>query len=285
MGLYDRDYTQQDYRRRYPSAPQMHFGLPRMTKAVKILLTVNIGLFLLNVILTPTDGSLSIIDRFLTVNPTSLFRALQVWRLVTYQFIHWGLWHILVNMLGLYFLGPVLERHWGTKRFTIFYLSCGAVGGLFYMLLVAVGFLKAGPMAGASGAVLGLLAACAILFPQFIVFLLFIPIPIRVAAVIVIFIATATILARGANAGGEAAHLAGIFAGGAYVLTEKWRTNLKLRLKAGRWERNIEQERKLRIEVDRILKKVHDHGIQSLSPAEKRALKKATRLEQSRTHP
>jgi hypothetical protein len=138
-------------------------------------------------------------------------------------------------------------------------------------------------MIGASGAVLGILTACAILFPQIVVFFVFFPVPIRVAAIILICIASLTIFSKGVNAGGEACHLAGIAAGAVYVLTDSWRTAIKLRLKASSWERHVESERKLLIEVDRILKKVHDFGLQSLTPAEKRLLKKATRLEQERS--
>jgi membrane associated rhomboid family serine protease len=185
-------------------------------------------------------------------------------------------------MLGLFFLGPPLERQWGTRKFLVFYLSCGVAGGLFYVLLVIVGLLTPMPLIGASGAVLGVLTACAILFPQFIVFFIFFPVPIRVAAIILICVSSLTLLSKGGNAGGEACHLAGIAAGGGYVLSESWRTALKLRFKARRWDRYVEAERKLRIEVDRILKKVHDYGLHSLTTSEKRILKKATRLEQSR---
>jgi membrane associated rhomboid family serine protease len=208
--------------------------------------------------------------------------TLQVWRLITYQFLHGGFGHIFFNMLGLMFLGPPLERNWGSRKFLTFYLSCGVAGGIFYIILVSIGFLSAGIMIGASGAVLGVLTACAILFPHFVVFFVVFPMPIRVAAIILICIAAFSTLSRGANAGGEACHLAGIAAGALYVFSDSWRTALKLRFKASRWEKNVESERRLRIEVDRILKKVHDSGLHSLSTTEKRLLKKATRLEQDR---
>ena len=185
-------------------------------------------------------------------------------------------------MLGLFFLGPSLEHQWGSKKFLTFYLSCGVAGGLFYIILVMAGFLSAGPMVGASGAILGVLTACAILFPHFVVFIVIFPVPIRVAAVILMGIAFFTVLSKGANAGGEACHFAGIAVGAIYVLSDSWRTALKLRFKASKWEKYIESERRLRLEVDRILKKVHDNGIQSLTATEKRILKKATHLEQER---
>jgi membrane associated rhomboid family serine protease len=185
-------------------------------------------------------------------------------------------------MLGLFFLGPSLERQWGGKKFITFYLSCGVAGGLFYILLVTAGFLPAGLMVGASGAILGVLTACAILFPHFVVFIVIFPVPIRVAAVIFMAIAFYTVFSKGANAGGEACHFAGIAVGVIYVLSDSWRNALKLRFKASRWEKYIESERRLRLELDRILKKVHDNGIHSLTTSEKRILKKATQFEQER---
>jgi hypothetical protein len=137
-------------------------------------------------------------------------------------------------------------------------------------------------MLGASGAILGVLTACAILFPQMVVFLFFFPLPIRVAAIVLILYSVVTILSKGVNAGGEACHLAGIAAGALYVLSDSWRTALKLRFKSSRWEKHVESERRLRIEVDRILRKVHESGLHSLTASEKRTLKQATRLEQER---
>jgi hypothetical protein len=137
-------------------------------------------------------------------------------------------------------------------------------------------------MVGASGAILGVLTACAILFPHFVVFILIFPVPIRVAAVILMGLAFFTVLSKGTNAGGEACHFAGIVVGAIYVLSESRISALKLRFKASKWDKYIESERRLRLEVDRILKKVHDNGIQSLTVSEKRVLKKATHLEQER---
>jgi membrane associated rhomboid family serine protease len=209
---------------------------------------------------------------------------LQLWRLITYQFLHSPniFWHIFLNMIGLFFLGPTLERHWGSKRFLPFYLGCGVAGALFYMLLVGVGFLPPIPMVGASGAILGMLAACAILFPQFIVFIFIFPVPIRIAAVGFTAIYFLIVITRGENAGGHAAHLAGMAAGAAYVFSQSWREKFKFKLRSGRWEKHMAAQRNLQFEVDRILHKVSQSGIQSLSSKEKKILKEATKAEQMR---
>jgi membrane associated rhomboid family serine protease len=279
MGLYDRDYTQANFRSRFDDSPQTRMALPRVTPMVKRLLVINIAVFFLQIF-----GGDRVLMQWFSLYPASLPAALQLWRLITYQFLHGGLGHILFNMLCLYFFGPTLERHWGGKRFLFFYLYCGAAGGLFYILLVAVGFLPALPMVGASGALLGIFAACAILFPGISVFFfpILIPIPIRVAAIggtliYILFVAT-----RSANAGGHAAHLAGMAAGAMYVFSQSWRAKLMLKIQSGRWQKKMEAEHNLQRELDRILQKVHNSGIHSLTPREERTLKQATEAEQKR---
>ncbi len=277
MGIYDRDYTRENFVYRFQSAPQMRFGLPRLTPMVMRLLIANVAVHFIQVL-----GAHIFLTKWFSVYPASFFLAIQLWRLITYQFLHGGLLHILFNMLGLYFLGPTLERHWGSKRFLTFYLGCGAVGGLFYVLLVAVRFLPAYPMIGASGAILGMLAACAILFPHFVVFIFLFPVPIRVAAVAFTVIYVLAVISRAANAGGDAAHLAGMAAGAAYVFSERWRENIRFKIRSSVRQRTIADQRDLQAQVDHVLKKVHDHGIQSLTPKEKKVLRQATKSEQLR---
>jgi membrane associated rhomboid family serine protease len=260
----------------------MRFNLPRITPVVKWLLIINIGIYLFSALIGPLGDFLA---TWFAVDTRKLFTALQPWRLVTYQFLHDTAWplHIFFNMLALFFLGPPLERHWGSRRFLPFYLMCGAAGGLFFLLLSGVGFLDRAPMIGASGSILGLLSACAILFPHFIIFVIFFPVPIRVAAVAFAFLYMLLIVTRSDNAGGDAAHLAGMAAGAAYVLLGPKLRQYKLKMQAGSWEKEVEGERALQIEVDRILAKVHNSGLHSLTSKEKRTLKRATQEELKRT--
>ena len=281
MGLYDRDYTQADFRSQYRHAPQMRMHFPKLTPVVKWLLIINVSVFLVGIAVKPVGR---FIYEWFQLDARSVPRALQLWRLVSYQFLHDPLyvWHIFFNMLGLYFLGPTLERHWGSRRFLPFYLGCGIAGALFYFFLVAVKFLPAGEMVGASGAILGMLAACAILFPHFVVFIMLFPVPIRVAAIGLTAVYIVAILMKGSNAGGDAAHLAGMAAGAAYVFSQSWRERFKLKMRTGKWEKRVAEHRNLQAEVDRILQKVHDSGIHSLTSKEKRTLRQATRAEQTK---
>ncbi len=292
MGLYDRDYTRADFESGYHYGPRMRFGLPRMTPVVKALIIANVVIFFAgillfrkNIIVPTANGPIPVtaIERAFALFPYSIGAMLQIWRLVSYQFLHASTMHILLNMLGLFFLGPTLERNWGSKRFLIFYLSCGVAGGLFYLLLVAFGVLPALPMVGASGAILGMLAACAILFPQFVVFFFLFPVPIRTAAVILILLYLANLIMRGENAGGDAAHLAGMAAGAAYVFSESWRGRLRYKLDRYIRSRRAASRIDMQAELDRILDKVHRQGIHSLTRSEKKTLKQATEAERKRS--
>jgi len=283
MGLYDRDYTQADYESRYRHAPQMRMNFPRLTPAVKWLLIINIVVFVLSFLITPLA---EFFYRWFSVYPATVGMSLQLWRLVTYQFLHSiaGFRHIGWNMLILYFLGTMLEPFWGSRKFLIFYLVCGAAGGVLYPLLALAGWLRVGPLVGASGAILGVLAAIAILFPNRRVLLMFVfPVRLRVVAIVLALIGILTVLRpdRMANAGGEAAHLAGMLAGAIYVFSGSWRTKLKLKIQSGAWEKKMAARRNLQLQVDRILQKVHEHGIHSLTSKEKKTLKQATEAEQT----
>jgi membrane associated rhomboid family serine protease len=282
MGLYDRPYTQDNYQGGHHYAPQMRIGFPSLTPMVKTLLIVNGAVFLLQTLVASMSSPMQMdpITRWFSVYPDSIWSKLSVWRLITYQFLHAGFWHIAFNMLGLYFLGPTLERHWSSKRFLGFYLACGAAGGILYTLLS--GWLGVGPMVGASGAIYALLAACAILFPQFVVFFIVFPVPIRVASVVIVLGALYNVISKGANAGGDAAHFGGMVAGATYVFTQGYWDQWLYRFNRIRHQHRVVQEINLHDEVERILEKVHNSGLHSLNAKEKAILRRATEEEQKR---
>jgi membrane associated rhomboid family serine protease len=287
MGLYDRDYTQADFQTRrshYRGMSHVRFGLPQLTPVVKWLLISNVAVFLACLIV-PAFASFAF--TWLSVYPKTLGMSLQPWRILTYQFLHDinGFGHIFVNMLALFFFGPMLERFWGSKKFLVFYLICGAVGGILYPVLAQIGWLSKGPLVGASGSILGILAAGAILFPNLRVYIWGIfPVKLVVLAIVFAAISFITVLRpdQFANAGGQAAHLGGMAAGAIYVLSQSWRDKYTSRLRARHWQKHAAVQQNLEIEVDRILKKVHDSGIQSLTRKEKSTLKEATKAEQMR---
>ena len=215
----------------------------------------------------------------------------QIWRYVTFQFLHSprDFLHIVFNMVGLYFLGTVLERSWGSRRFLRFYLTCGVVAGLAYVIIGTLFPRQVPsqmPIIGASGGVYGLVLACAILFPQFQVILLFFVVPIRVVATILVGVMILMVVR--ALAWGEAyaamshvAHLGGAAAAAVWIwVLPRLRGSAgraKVRAKTGAWDRKVRRRAEEEAHVDEILQKIKDHGIASLSRAEKRTLQEATR--------
>ena len=99
----------------------------------------------------------------------------KVWQLVTHLFMHGSISHIVFNMFALWMFGNTLERFWGPKRFLEFYFMCGIFAGIAQLLLQRNG----ASAIGASGAIMGVMAAFAYLFPNTELFILFIPIPVK----------------------------------------------------------------------------------------------------------
>jgi membrane associated rhomboid family serine protease len=278
MGLYDRDYTQADFKSQYRYSPQI--SLPRITPVVKWLLIINVAVYIPMYLSPYRIGDF--IYKWFSVNPQTPEMSLQLWRVITYQFLHSTEYisHIFFNMLVLFFFGPMLERIWGSRKFLAFYLICGVAGGLLYPILALSGLLPTAALVGASGSILGMLAAGAILFPNAIVLVMFVfPMRFWVLALILGFISMLNLFS-GHNQGGEVAHLAGMAVGAIYVLSDSWRERMKFKYSAGRWEKKIAEQRNLQVELDRILDKVHKSGIHSLTSKEKKTLKRATKLEQ-----
>ncbi len=107
------------------------------------------------------------------------------YQLITNMFAHSpvNFLHILFNMYSLWLFGTVLERKWGTKKFLIFYFACGLAAGITQM------FLSSHSAIGASGAVMGLLAAFAFTFPNVQFFIIPFPFPIKAKWLAIIFAA------------------------------------------------------------------------------------------------
>lgn len=123
------------------------------------------------------------------------------YQLVTHMFAHGGFTHILFNMFALWSFGTWLERSWGPKKFLIFYLACGLSAGVAHLLI------ENSPAVGASGAIMGLFAAFAYLFPNSQ--LVFFPIPFPIKAKYAVAIMAAIDLFGGiAPAGSNIAHFA-----------------------------------------------------------------------------
>ena len=141
----------------------------------------------------------------------AIFRG-QIWRLVTFQFLHATPTHLAMNMFGLFLFGQIVEGQFGSRRYLAFYLLCGLAGAVMYALLWACGILidsAAVPMVGASAGVFGVMMAAAEIAPEMEIWIWIATVPIRVLAWVSMAMAALVVLRIGPNAGGEAAHLGG----------------------------------------------------------------------------
>ena len=290
MGYADRDYFREGAARRPPGRLA---GAP----VVKWLLFLNIGVFLVGIFLNwavtfEQLGAFTIRE--------GLF-GFQVWRLITFQFLHANLGHLLFNSIAIYFFGAFVEQQLRSRAFLVFYLLCGVAGALGYATLVSVSnaYDDVG-VVGASAGIFGILAVAAMIAPDMRVQLLFPPVTLtmRLLAILMLAYGVLVVLAGGPNAGGEAGHLGGALAG--FLLWKipvlrgllgrpgrsgggdsKKRPAFQIRIA----KRGKVYQKKLRPqstitgletnEVDRILDKINEHGLQSLTGEERELLARA----------
>ncbi len=148
----------------------MGLSFPPFTRAVKQLLIANAAVFLVVALLAAFSQSdvKMWVDYHFGLVPALVVRG-WLWQLVTYAFIHDGLWHILFNMLWLWMFGAQLEQDWGYNIFLQFYFFC-AVGAAVTTMAVSythlLGVSEVVPTVGASGAIFGLLLAFGILHAE-----------------------------------------------------------------------------------------------------------------------
>ena len=174
---------------------------------VKKLLLLNIGLFILQLILKYFSMSLVGLLALFPTN-SSYYEPHQI---ITHQFVHAGWLHLILNMFALATIAPVVEEKIGSKKFILYYLFCGIGAGLLHLYFLTVNM----PMVGASGAIYGMLLYFTFIKPNEKVFILFIPIGIKAKYLIPILLLVEIILAtNGSNDGvGHWAHIGGAITG------------------------------------------------------------------------
>ena len=182
--------------------------------ATKALIGINVLVFVFKEMLD-RRGRI-IVDDLFGLSGEGLVSGM-VWQPVTYQFVHAGLFHLVVNMIGLWFAGNILERILGVRRFVQLFLVAGIAGGFLQMIYDSNTVLV-----GASGSVCGLIAAFSTLYPRMpITVLLFFVIPVRMQAMwlgISVVILSALLLISGLFGNiGNLAHIGGAVAGFAWV--------------------------------------------------------------------
>lgn len=286
MPWQDRTYYRQDRR------PPLIGGLTTRS-VVWWLLAANFIVFVLDAILGGAQRASWLAPaRWGNFNVPQAVHSAQLWRFITYQFIHADFWHLLFNMIALFFFGPMIEGWLGSRRFLAFYVLCGMAGAVVFSLLSLVpGLLPLADyiLVGASGAIFGILVGGAMIAPNQRVMLLFPPIPLSLRTMALFFLAFAVfaVVVGSANAGGEASHLGGAALGAVLmkwpVLLQwadpsatLWGSSVRRWWRRRRAQRIQRREQNLTAQVDRILEKVAQHGLHSLTAHEKRVLRRAT---------
>jgi membrane associated rhomboid family serine protease len=151
----------------------------------------------------------------------------QIHQLVTHMFTHGNFGHILFNMFALWTFGKMLETIWGAKRFFNFYLLCGLGAAVVHLVMQQISG-EGHPTVGASGAVMGVFAACAYLFPNTEMYIMFIPVPVRLKWVAVAYILIDLFGAFNPGSGiAHFAHLGGALTG--FIIVLFWQKRNKRR--------------------------------------------------------
>jgi membrane associated rhomboid family serine protease len=168
-----------------------------MTRAVKYLLIICVGVFLLQRLVSP------IIDFLFGLVPVLLWKKYFVWQLGTYIFLHGSFFHLLFNLFALWMFGCEIERQWGTRSFLKYFIVTGIGAGICYAV-VSPG--QRIPVVGASGAIYAILLAYGMIFPNRMIYVWFL-FPIRAKYFVMIFGAI-ELYASITGAGGGIAHVA-----------------------------------------------------------------------------
>ncbi|MFY8000832.1 MAG: rhomboid family intramembrane serine protease [Candidatus Kapaibacteriota bacterium] len=193
-------------------------GFSLFTPVIKMLLITNIAVFVAQYLFLGflTIGGMSVqrlVMTYFALQPveTGFFYP---WQLISYQFMHGGLWHLFFNMLALWMFGSELESIWGSRRFLLFYLLAGIGAGLAQIGVSSLFPGYGGPTVGASGAIQGVMIAFGFMFPDrpILMFPIFFPIPAKIFVLIWIGIDLISGL-MGSDGVAHFAHLGGALTG------------------------------------------------------------------------
>ena len=255
------------------------------------------------------DWISSWVSQQFTIPPRFIDFLTRPWTLITYAFAHslTDIFHILFNMLVLYWFGKLFTEYLGSDKLIALYLLGAISGGIIYLLVyngIPYFIARSGfaGMVGASGAVYAIVTGTAVLLPNHTFYLLFLG-PIRIKYIAAFYIILSFLGSVGGNAGGNIAHLGGALMGFIYIkqmqvgvnwggwitATLDWlkdlfkpRTRVKVTYRkteaAGRQRQRTESAPKTsQEEIDAILDKISERGYESLTSDEKEKLFNASK--------
>ena len=247
------------------------------TNAIKILVSVNFGIFVLQTI----SNAEALFFPLFGLVPKMVWSELMIWQPITYLFFHGGIWHVLINMFVLWMFGSELERIWGKPRFLKFYFMTGIGSGLITMLFSLQSMT---PIVGASGAVYGVLLAYGLTYPNRQIYLYGI-IPIKsiwfvLGIGFIAFMSSFNNLSQVSHI----THLSGMLIG--YLMLKRpfqWKNfwfsirKKTLEYQVLQKEKKLSHIQKIEHDVDIILDKINGEGFDKLSKDEQDQLYEGSR--------
>jgi len=287
MGIYDRDYEREQY---YDDRPGFHLGGP-VSMTTKLIIIMS-AIYIVQLL---TESSGNQVTNAFSLYPDVFLRPWQIYQFLTYGFLHdvTNFRHILFNMVSFWFFGRLVEDRYGSREFLMFFLTAVVFAGLVWVLselAVNQGFAPGPQMLGASGGIAAVLILFAMNYPhQTVLFMFFIPMKMWVLAVILVVIDSMGFV-RGWQGTAFAAHLGGAAFGYLYY---RYRWRLSDWIPSGDAWKRLRPGPKLRVHdpeqmdaterrMDEILKKINEHGQDSLTWSERRFMQKTSRELQKR---
>jgi membrane associated rhomboid family serine protease len=256
-------------------------ALPSMTPVVRWLLISNGALFLLFAFLVnyavPPGRLLFDVLALAPEQWRDFFPLVPLWQVLTYGFLHdpHSALHVFYNLLGLYFFGTLLEGVIGSRRLLWIYLAALILGALVQLgVSFATGALL--PTVGASGGVLCVILAAAVLRPDTRVIFIFVPMTLRTLAILMVALDVLPILMRSGGGTAHWVHIAGA-AWGFLAARKRWVWLDPLEVLASRRERSSRAAAEKDAErLDRLLRQISENGLHSLSRRDRRFLKRVS---------
>jgi len=239
----------------------------RFSDAIKVLIIINVGMYLLQII----TGSQERMIEIFGLSTETIWPM--IWQPITYMFMHGGIWHVAINMFVLWMFGTELENIWGKNEFLKYYFVTGVGAGIIWLLFNIGG--SNAILIGASGAIYGILMEYGLMFPNRIVYVYFL-FPVKVKWFVIFIGAIAFISSMGTGSKiSHLTHLSGMLIGYLYLrFSDHWR-NMKfnfrkkiIELKSMQKGKDNQQKMKLQQEVDRLLDKANICGWESLTEEE-----------------
>ncbi|TSD63901.1 rhomboid family intramembrane serine protease [Inquilinus sp. KBS0705] len=281
----------------------IQYKLLKSGNKLTLLIGINVIVFLVINILAVVEQLFSGFGNSVILNftneylllPASLPKLLyRFWTPLTYMFMHAGIFHILFNMLWLYWMGQIFEEYLGNKRTIGLYLFGGLAGGILFIIcyniipaFTSVNAAQGAVVVGASASVMAIVFATATLLPDYTVSLMFIG-PVKLKWIALFYVVIDFLGIAGANAGGEIAHLGGALFGFMYIkqmqrgndwilgISKLFTPKPKMKVVNNTGSAVKTPTKPRQEDIDRILDKISSKGYDSLSKQEKETLFRAS---------